>query len=137
MSHHPPTDEQVRTAMESELAESEAAGRRATVTNAEKRLGVTHATFYRNYPELITWFKSQLADRHRSATTPKNSVRADDETTRLRRENTDLRKLVRIYAEAIRQLTGDKAALEDELQALGGVTNLADRRRHQVDNGHN
>ncbi|MEV8326655.1 hypothetical protein [Kitasatospora sp. NPDC056731] len=136
MSHHLPTDEQARTAMESELAESEAAGRRATVTNVEKRLGVTHATFYRNYPELIAWFKTRLADRHRSATTPKNSARAD-ENARLRRENSDLRKLVRIYAEAIRQLTVDKAALEDELQALSGVTSLAERRLHNADDGQN
>ncbi|MFJ5927591.1 hypothetical protein ACIQF6_33850 [Kitasatospora sp. NPDC092948] len=137
MSPRLPTDEQVRAAMESELAESEAAARRGTVTNVEKRLGVTHATFYRNYPELITWFKTRLADRHRSATTPKNSARADDANARLRRENSDLRKLVRIYAEAIRQLTGDKAALEDELQALSGVTNLAERRRHNADDGQN
>ncbi|WP_380286537.1 hypothetical protein [Kitasatospora purpeofusca] len=132
MSPHLPTDEQVRTAMESELAESEAAGRRATITNVEKRLGVTHATFYRNYPEPITWFTTRLADRHRPTTTPKNSARADDENARLRRENSDLRKLVRIYAEAIRQLTVDKAALEDELQALGGVTSLIERRRREA-----
>ncbi|MEU4302892.1 hypothetical protein [Kitasatospora aureofaciens] len=129
MSPHLPTDAQVRTAMETELAESKAVGRRATVTNVEKRLRVTHATFYRNYPELIAWFKSRLADRHRSATAPKNSARPDDETARLRRENSDLRKLVRIYAEAIRQLTVDKAALEDELEALSGVTSLTERRR--------
>ncbi|MFJ5123030.1 hypothetical protein [Kitasatospora sp. NPDC088548] len=135
MSPHLPTDAQVRTAMDTELAESKAAGRRATVTNVEKRLGVTHATFYRNYPDLIAWFKTQLADRHSSATAPKNSARADDETARLRRENSDLRKLVRIYAEAIRQLTVDKAALEDELQALSGVTSLTERRLHNADSG--
>ncbi len=137
MSPHLPTDEQVRIAMEAELADSEAASRRATVTNIEKRLGVTHATFYRNYPELITWFKSRLADRQRSVTAPKDGTRSDDETARLRRENSDLRKLVRIYAEAIRQLTVDKAALEDELQALSGVTSLTERRVHNADNGQN
>ncbi|MFD5463910.1 hypothetical protein ACFWIQ_13975 [Kitasatospora sp. NPDC127059] len=137
MSPHLPTDEQVRTAMEAELAGSEAVGRRATVTTVEKRLRVTHATFYRNYPELITWFETRLADRNRSATTPKNSARADDENARLRWENSDLPKLVRIYAEAIRQLTVDKAALEDELQALSGVTSLTERRLHNTDIGQN
>ncbi|MFE5587209.1 hypothetical protein [Kitasatospora sp. NPDC056531] len=53
-------------------------------------------------------------------------------SARVRRENSDLRKLVRIYAEAIRQLTIDKAALEDELQALNGVTVLTARRRHET-----
>jgi hypothetical protein len=94
-----------------------------------RALGVTHTTFYRNYPEPIAWFKSQLADRHRSVAAPTDSARADGETARLRRENSDLRKLVRIYAEAIRRLTVDKAALEDDLQALSGVTSLTERRR--------
>lgn len=129
MSTHLPTDEQVRTAMETELGESKAAGRRATVTNVEKRLGVTQATFYHNHPEPIAWFKSRLADRHRSATPPKDSTQADTETARLRRENSDQRKVVRTYAEAIRQLTVDKAALEEELQARSGVTSLTERRR--------
>ncbi|MFH8387112.1 hypothetical protein ACH4E7_40425 [Kitasatospora sp. NPDC018058] len=135
MSHHLRTDEQVRAAMESELAASEACGRRATVTGVEKRLGVPHATFYRNHPQSIAWFKSRLAGRHRPATAPKAGTRSDDEADRLRRENSDLRKLVRIYAEAIRQLTVDKAALEDELQALSGVTSLTERRLHNADIG--
>ncbi|MFH9355478.1 hypothetical protein [Kitasatospora sp. NPDC017646] len=43
--------------------------------------------------------------------------------------------MVCIYAEAIRQLTVDKAALEDELQALSGVTSLTERRLHNADIG--
>ncbi|MEU9048750.1 MULTISPECIES: hypothetical protein [unclassified Kitasatospora] len=131
MSHRLPTDEQVRTAMETELADSSAAGRRATVTSVEKRLGITHATFYRNYPEPIAWFKNQLTARRGPADTPQASTRPDDENARLRRENSDLRKLVRIYAEAIRQLTTDKANLEDQVQALSGVTSLTEHRRHK------
>lgn len=126
-----PTDEQVRTAMEAELAESKAASRRATVTNVEKNLRVTHATFYRNYPNLIEWFKTQLADQRRSAAIPKDTTSPDDENVRLRRENSDLRKQVRIYAEAIRQLTLEKANLEDKIQGMAGVTSLsAHRRQH-------
>ncbi|MGW7445030.1 hypothetical protein [Kitasatospora sp. NPDC054795] len=126
MSPHLPIDGQVCAAMETELAKSEAAGRRVTVTNVEKRLGVTHSTFCRNYPELITCFRKRLADRHSSATPPKNSARAEGENARLRRENSDLRKLVRIFAEATRRLTVDRASLEDELQALSGVTRLTE-----------
>jgi AcrR family transcriptional regulator len=134
-----PTDEQVRTVMEAELGESRSLGRRATVSNIEKQLGVTHATFYRNYPDQIEWFKSQLDAMHKTTTTAKDSSKREDDLARLRRENTDLRKQLRIYAEAIRQLTLDKAALEDEHQALTGVTRLDERRRQQqasADNGH-
>jgi hypothetical protein len=120
--------------MTTELAESKASGRRATVTNVEKKLGVTHATFYRNYGDLIEWFKAQLAAPRDAAVTEKGTTKREDDLGRLRRENTDLRTQVRIYAEAIRQLTLDKAALEDRLQALEGVTSLDQRRRHPTNN---
>ncbi|MFC6061461.1 hypothetical protein [Streptomyces ochraceiscleroticus] len=128
-----PTEEQVRSAMTAELAESEASDRRATVTNVEKQLGVTHATFYRNYSDLIEWFKAQLVARRQEAVTEKAASKREDDLARLRRENTDLRKQVRIYAEAIRQLTLDKSALEDELQGVTGITRLGDRRRQRGD----
>ncbi|MFI0984819.1 hypothetical protein [Streptomyces exfoliatus] len=128
-----PTEEQVRTAMAAELADSETAGRRATVTNIERRLGVTHATFYRNFPDLIQWFQGQLAIRRDEAATEKDTTKREDDLARLRRENTDLRKQAKIYAEAIRQLTLDKAALEDKLQSLEGVTGLDERRRQRAD----
>lgn len=127
-----PTDEQVRTAMEAELDESQVHGRRATVSNVEKQLGITHATFYRNYPDHIQWFKSRLDARRQATTTTKHTAKREDDLARLRRENTDLRKQVRIYAEAIRQLSLDKAALEDRLQAFEGVANIDQHRRHRV-----
>ncbi|MEV0537630.1 hypothetical protein [Kitasatospora sp. NPDC050463] len=134
-----PTEEQVRSTMETELDESKTTGRRATVTNVEKQLGVTHTTFYRNYPDLIEWFKAQLAARRTAAVTEKDTTKREDDLDRLRRENTDLRKQVRIYAEAIRQLTLDKAALEDKLQSRDGLASLDERRRQHrasADNGH-
>ncbi|MEU2620211.1 hypothetical protein ABZ642_19120 [Streptomyces sp. NPDC007157] len=128
-----PTEEQVRSAMTAELAESEASGRRAAVINVEKQLGITHATFYRNYPDLIEWFKAQLVARRQEAVTEKDTNKREDDLARLRRENTDLRKQVRIYAEAIRQLTLDKAELEDRVQALEGVTSLDQHRRQRAE----
>ncbi|CAL9548354.1 hypothetical protein [Streptomyces sp. enrichment culture] len=127
-----PTAEQVRSTMTAELDDSEANGRRATITNVEKQLDVTHATFYRNYPDLIEWFKAQLVARRQMAVTEKDTKKREDDLARLRRENTDLRKQVRIYAEAIRQLTLDKAALEDKVQSLAGIASLDERRRRQT-----
>ncbi|MFF5488574.1 hypothetical protein [Streptomyces virginiae] len=126
-----PTHQQVRTSMETELDASRSAGRRATVSNVEKQLGVTHATFYRNYPGQIAWFKAQLVARREGAVAVRDTVKHQDDLDRLRRENTDLRKQLRIYAEAIRQLSMDKALLEDKLQVLTGTTDLDERRRQQ------
>ncbi len=47
---------------------------------------------------------------------------------RLRRESQDLRRLVKIYAESIRQLNLDHLELEAKLNTAVGVTTLADRR---------
>jgi len=47
---------------------------------------------------------------------------------RLRQENEDLGRLVKIYAESIRQLTLDHLELETKLNTTVGVTTLADRR---------
>ncbi|WNV83101.1 hypothetical protein [Umezawaea sp. Da 62-37] len=126
-----PTSAHVRTAMETELRESQALGRRATVSTVEKQVGVSHATFYRNYPDQIVWFKAQLDAQRETRTSPKVTAKREDDLARLRGENTDLRKLVKIYAEAIRQLTLAEAALEDELQALAGVARLDERRRQR------
>lgn len=47
---------------------------------------------------------------------------------RLRRENADLRRLVKIYAESIRQLTLDHLELEARINATASITTLSSRR---------
>lgn len=47
---------------------------------------------------------------------------------RLRRENEDLRRLVKIYSESIRQLTLDHLELEAALNATASITTLSSRR---------
>jgi hypothetical protein len=124
-----PTDEQVLAAMNEVLATSGETGKRPTVTTVEQRLGVTHATFYRTYPELITWFKEQTAERRRARQAATPSPNGAEETmTRLRRENEDLRRLAKIYAEAIRQLTVDNVALRAAVNSDAGVSDLAAHR---------
>ncbi|MFD5430495.1 hypothetical protein, partial [Streptomyces sp. NPDC127084] len=96
-------------------------GRRATATSVERQLGVTYATFYRDFPDLIEWFKGQLAAWRDKAGAEKDTAKREDDLARLRRENTDLHKQARIYAEAIRQLTLGKAILEDISRASRGA----------------
>lgn len=125
-----PTDTQVKQTMDDVLAEAARTGCAATVTAVERRLGLRHATFYRHYQPLITDYfrpKAQVGSQ------PAAMTAAEEETDsgimkRLRKENTELRKLVSIYAETIRQLTIDKTALESQVQALSGVTRLQPRK---------
>jgi hypothetical protein len=126
-----PTNDEVRLAMDLVLRGSAESGRRATITAVERRLDIAHPTFYRNYPELIDWFKQRLQDqkaaRHGEADTARRDSAA--EMARLRRENQDLRTLTKLYAEAIRQLTLDYTELEAKLNTRAGVTTLDARRR--------
>lgn len=127
----PTDDDEVRLAMRLVLRESAETGRRPTITAVERRLGITHATFYRNYADLIGWFKQQLQDQQAAGPRDTGAERRDPATeiVRLRRENEDLRALTKLYAEAIRQLTLDYAELEARVTAQAGVTTLDTRRR--------
>lgn len=131
MTRRLPTDDAVREAMTTVLAEAERLGRHATVTAVERRLGVPHPTFYRNYPELIDWFKSQAAALRQARTARGKAPHTDEQETlaRLRRENEDLRRTVKIYAEKIRQLTLDNEGLQAVVNARAGVADLDARRR--------
>lgn len=124
-------DDQVTVAMERVLAQAAQNGRRATVTAVEKALGIPHATFDRNYRHLIEDFRQRAQQQATARLARPVSTRNDPgQVLRgLRRENKDLRRLVKIYAESIRQLTLDQLGLEAKLNAAVGVTALTDRRR--------
>ncbi len=131
MRRHLPADDHVATVMKRVLTEASENGSRATVTAVERALGIPHATFDRNYRHLIDDFR-QRAQQQAAAARQTGPVSAgtdpDQVMQRLRRENEDLRRLVKIYAESIRQLTLDHLELEARLNAATGVTTLADRR---------
>jgi predicted Zn-dependent peptidase len=115
--------------MDRVLADAARDGRRATVTTVERALDIPHATFDRNYRHLIDQFQRQA--RQQQATDKPEPGRAATDTdktiTRLRRENEDLRRLVKIYAESIRQLTIDRDALHTALQNTTNITALPTR----------
>jgi hypothetical protein len=124
-------DDQVTVVMERVLAQAAENGRRATVSAVERALGIPHATFDRNYRHLIDDFR-QRAQQQAASTRKAGPVHTDagpgQAMQRLRRGNEDLRRLVKIYAESIRQLTLDHSELEAKLNAAVGVTALGDRR---------
>lgn len=133
MTRHLPSHETVRQAMATVLAEAQQTRRHAPVTAVERNLGIAHSTFYRNYPELIEWFKAQAAELRQARSARDTVPRTDQEETlgRLRRENEDLRRTVKIYAEKIRQLSLENEGLLAVANARSGVTDLQDRRRRR------
>ncbi|MFF2655335.1 hypothetical protein [Streptomyces sp. NPDC058045] len=128
------TDDEVQLAMNLVLRQARETGRRATITAVERRLDVKHATFYRNFPHLITWFQEQ-ADAQCNTPRPEQDTKRpkpqEDVIADLRRENTQLRRTLAIYAEALRQLTLDHEEVRSQVQQSAHVTDLAARRSRQ------
>ncbi|GAA4028480.1 hypothetical protein [Streptomyces plumbiresistens] len=88
-----------------------------------------HATFHRHYADLIdVHFRPRIPALARPAmpTEPSGSdAHTEANLSRLRKENTDLRRTLALYEEAIRQL-----ALEnDALRSGGSVLPLPNRSR--------
>ncbi|MEU7306078.1 hypothetical protein [Streptomyces sp. NPDC007206] len=107
-----PTADTVKTAIDTVLAEAAARGRRPTVTAIERLLGIPHATFHRHYADLIdTHFRPRIPKLATTRAAPAVDARAETNLSRLRRENTDLRRTLALYEEAIRQLAVENAAL--------------------------
>ncbi len=110
------------------LALAAETGRKPTVTAVERALGIPHATFDRNYRHLIDEFRQRAHDqaatgkRTRAVSSGKDPEQV---IRRLHRENEDLRRLVKIYAESIRQLTLDHLELQAGLNAAAGINRPA------------
>jgi hypothetical protein len=122
-----PPDEQVKAAMARVLAQAGENGRKATVTAVERALGIPHATFDRNYRHPIEDFRQRAHDQSvtaKQARAISGGKDPDQGIQRLRRENEDLRRLVKIYAESIRQLTLDHLELQAKLNASASITTL-------------
>ncbi|MGW5657818.1 hypothetical protein [Streptomyces humi] len=115
-----PDTDAVKAAIDSVLAEAATRGRRPTVTAIERLLGIPHATFHRHYADLIdTHFRPRIPKSAQTATATSSSTadtRAESNLSRLRRENTELRRTLAVYEEAIRQL-----ALENDALRGGGT----------------
>lgn len=126
-----PSDEHVKDTMVMVLKDSEENGHRATVTAVERTLEIPHATFARNYPHLIEWFKAAVAESRAAVQSRPSKPRAkdpDEVLQRLRTENTELRKIVNIYAAEIQRLTLENDRLTTSLNEASKIRSLPSRR---------
>ncbi|MET9588983.1 hypothetical protein ABZY10_39075 [Streptomyces sp. NPDC006539] len=107
-----PDTETVKAAIGTVLEQALAAGRRPTVTAVERHLGIPHATFHRHYRDLAEeHFLPRVPAPAHPAPAETISGRTEENLSRLRRENADLRRTLALYEEAIRQLTLENDAL--------------------------
>lgn len=110
-----PDTETVKAAIDTVLAEAATRGRRPTVTAVERFLDIPHATFHRHYADLIdVHFRPRTPASARPVIPREPSgsdVRTEANLSRLRKENTDLRRILALYEEAIRHLPLENDAL--------------------------
>ncbi len=126
-----PSEIEVRAAMDQILERSAHTGRRPVIADVERKLGVAHATFCRHFTALTdTYFKPRAAELRKRPidTTGAEAQTIQQAMQRLRQENTDLRKLVQLYAEQIRQLTLNRHDLTLQVEQLSGVTRIGTSR---------
>ncbi|MEU3620484.1 hypothetical protein ABZ725_50775 [Streptomyces sp. NPDC006872] len=112
-----PDTDAVKAAIDHILDQAAATGRRPTV---ERHLGIPHATFHRHYNDLIdTHFRPRVpTPAPPAAPNEKTSERREANLHRLRQENTDLRRTLALYEEAIRQFTLESTALRQGATVL-------------------
>ena len=93
-----PTAADVQEAMAQVLAAAATTGRRATISVVERRLGLPHATFYRNFADLIQQFQQQTGPPNTAAAAANGDGPDGSAETicRLRSENEDMRRTLRI-----------------------------------------
>ncbi|MGW0396068.1 hypothetical protein ACWDYJ_35445 [Streptomyces sp. NPDC003042] len=107
-----PDADTVKAAIDTVHEQALATGRRPTVTAVERHLGIPHATFHRHYRDLVEkHFLPRVPAPAQPTPAETVSGRTDENLSRLRRENTDLRRTLALYEEAIRELTLENDAL--------------------------
>ncbi|MEU3787380.1 hypothetical protein [Streptomyces sp900129855] len=115
-----PDADTVKAAIDTVLEEAATRGHRPTVTAVERHLGIPHATFHRHYADLIdTRFRPHIPATAPPVVQAESSgadERREANLARLRKENTELRRTLTLYEEAIRKL-----ALENEALRTGAT----------------
>ncbi|WP_405978196.1 hypothetical protein [Streptomyces sp. NBC_00158] len=123
-----PATDTVRTSMDALLAEAAAAGRRATVTAVERRLDVTHATFYRHPRPDHRYFQPRVTPASQPEIPFQDTENGQNNLRRLRQENAGLRRTLYLYEEVIRRLAVENDALRQRVTLIALPTGEGWRR---------
>jgi hypothetical protein len=120
-----PGEQEVRDALAQMRAEVDA-GAAVSVLGLARRLGISNATFWRNYREIATEIRQAPAATAQASTgtPPAHDLGLEERHSRLRRERDQLAGQLQAALAHLRRLTTDNARLRGELEAARGVSRL-------------
>jgi len=116
-----PTDEQVRAAMHELLDESTTTGKRATVVELARRVGLTNPTFWRHFPVIASELRHLTPAAPPPEPTHDNTHALKSENARLRRTNASLSEDLNVALASIQRLALENQALRTQLESAANV----------------
>ena len=121
-----PDEARVREALAQMRAEADAGTTRVSVFGLARRLGMSNATFWRNYREIATEIRQapQTPGKPARASQPGNEAKLAGQNASLRRERDALAGQLEAALAHLRRLTTDNARLREELEAVRAVSHL-------------
>jgi transposase-like protein len=121
-----PGEQEVRDALTQMRAEAAEGGAAVSVLGLARRLGISNATFWRNFREIATEIRQAPAPAARPAAggPPAHQPGLEEHNSRLRRERDQLAGQLEAALAHLRRLTTDNARLRGELEAARGVSRL-------------
>jgi len=121
-----PGEQEVRDALAQMHAEAAGDGAAVSVLGLARRLGISNATFWRNYREIATEIRRAPAPAPQPAAggPAARDPRLEDHNSRLRRERDQLAGQLQAALAHLRRLATDNARLRGELEAARGVSRI-------------
>ncbi len=125
-----PDEARVREALAQMRIESESGTTRVSVLGLARRLGMSNATFWRNYREIAIEIRqaAETSGEPARASRPGNEARLVGQNASLRRERDVLAGQLEAALAHLRRLTTDNARLRGELEAARAVSHLGTAR---------
>ena len=121
-----PDEARVRETLAQMRAEADVGTTRVSVLGLARRLGMSNATFWRNYREIATEIRQapETSGKPARGPQPGNEAKLAGQNTRLRRERDALAGQLEAALAHLRRLTTDNARLREELEAARAVSHL-------------
>lgn len=125
-----PDEARVRETLAQMRAEADVGTTRVSVLGLARRLGVSNATFWRNYREIAIEIRQapETPGKPARASQPANEAKLVGQNASLRRERDALAGQLEAALAHLRRLTTDNARLREELEAARAVSHLGAAR---------
>jgi hypothetical protein len=131
-----PDEARVREALAQMRIEAESGTTRVSVLGLARCLGMSNATFWRNYREIATEIRQapETSGKPTRASQPGNEAKLADRNASLRRERDALAGQLEAVLAHLRRLTTDNARLRGELEAARAVSRIDTARAAHREN---